>query len=1142
MKRLAARLQTAATVAGGVLLVWLAAPLVALGGAYPLEGVAARVALLIGVALVAVQGWAAAQHLRRRRNARLFEAIQGQDADANDELAARFTAAMKELRAGVPGRSGAPPRWWRRRRQVYQLPWYMFIGAPGAGKTTALLHSGLRFPFAERLGSAPLAGLGGTRQCDWWFTERAVFIDTAGRYTTQDSHRLADAGEWHTFLKLLRRYRPVQPINGVIVTLSVPDLVQGGSDLAQQAAAVDRRLQELREQLGLSFPVYLLVTKMDLLAGFVEFFGDFDASRREQAWGLTFEYPAPAGQALPVDLPGRLRGLAARAAELAPKRLQEEPLAERRAAIYLFAAQVEALLPALEAFARQAFRRAADEPVQHVRGVHLSSGTQEGNPIDRVLGELGRSFGMDMRTPPKRERGGKAFFLASMLQGLVIAEAPLAGTNLRRRRVRRWLLGTGAGLTAAAMLLACTLWWVSYRHNADYADAVRARVDKVVAQIDPGRAGRIDQLLPLYATLEQLAASGDIDPNQTAPWNFGFGLFQGPRLARSAQQTYQRVLDQTLAPLLAERVVDGLRQGNDAAARYEALRIGLMLTTPGRLQRDEVRRWAAQAFAATVGGEPGAASPGSGFGPGAGEQREWLRHLDALLARNAVLDAVQLDPGAVQAARGALLAMPIEARVHERLLRRAAENQPGDRTLADLAGPAAVLAFAPPDAAGLPGLPALYTRQAWREDIEPALDGTIIRLAEEAAWVLGDDTPAVQALVRNRAARDALAQAVARRHALAAAAQWERLLAVLQFHAPGDADSLAHYTRDLAAPGSALRQWLARLASEFAPPAGPASPAAATYAAVIGERFPGLHLYAAGHGAAAVDALLPPFAAALKAPASPAATELGRALRAEATRATPPLRVVWAGLADALSVQQRRALTAQLGSGLAELAQSCRRLTADRFPFVNEASRDMPMADFARVFGPNGLLDAYFRSRLASQVDTRVRPWRLVGEMTLPAKAGATLRSFQMADEIRRLFFPPGAELPELRLQITPVGMDADVLMFSADVDGQMLRYENGPRRTRTLVWPGPAATQRVLLRTLPAGPNGVSAEVHDGPWALLRVMQRRGISRSGGGAALGRMEVDGRSLSLELTASGAGTGAAGLLGELWRFRCPEPW
>lgn len=1138
MGALLPRVQVLANVAGAALLLWLSAPLLSIDGRHPFDGAAARGLLLLGIALLACAAWIVVQLLRRRRNARLFEQMRG--SAASGVLAERFANAMHLLRSGIVAKGASQPHWWQRRRHVYQLPWYVFIGAPGAGKTTALLHSGLRFPLAERLGTAPVAGIGGTRQCDWWFTDQAVFIDTAGRYTTQDSHSANDALEWQFFLKLLRRYRPVQPINGVIVTVSVPDLLQGGAELQHQAAAVDQRLQELRAQLGLSFPVYLLVTKVDLLAGFVEYFGDFDAAQREQLWGITFELaPAAAGEALPSDLAAQLAALPARIAAMGPLRLQAEPVLQRRAAIHHFAAQVEAVLPALESFARQAFRSAADTPRQMLRGIHFSSGTQEGNPIDRVLGELGRSYGIALRAPPRAADSGKAYFLAGLLQRLVIAEAPLAGTSLLWRRRRRWLGAIAGGVLGAALLLACAAWLWSYRSNLAYVEAVRERVERVAGQIDAGQAGQLDRLLPLYALLRELASSGQIDPAD-APWALDFGLFQGPRLARSADQAYHRVLDRTLAPLLAERLTQSLRQSGDTEARYEALRIGLMLATPGRLRRGEVRRWAAQAFSAAA---PAQAASGIVQAPGAGEVQEWLRHLDALLERNAVLEATRLDDATLRAARADLASVALEQRIYERLLRRAREQLAGDLSLADLASPGAVLAFAPQDAAsGIPAIPTIYTRQAWREVIDAAVEPTIAELADEAEWVMGERTPALQRLTRERAAREPLARQLGLRHAQATIAQWDRLLSALALQVPGDGESLGRFSTRLAAPESSLRQLLRRIATEFAPPdpAAAASPATLAYDSALDAHFGRLRDYALGPGAVAVDRLVVPLTGVLQEAAGARAAALGRDLRAEAARAPPPLREVWASLAEAIGAQQRRALERQLGAGLGALAQTCRRLTADRFPFTSDAKRDMPLADFARVFGPHGLLDGFFRARLASQVDTRRRPWRLVGDAAAPDKAQAALASFEMAADIRRLFFPADSELPQLRLQLTPAAMDGELLLFSADIDGQLLRYENGPRRAKPLVWPGPAATQRVLMRILPAGPSGVAAEVHEGPWALLRVLQRRGWQRGAGASPIARLEVDGRSLSVQVSAEGPVSAA--LLGELARFRCPAAW
>jgi type VI secretion system protein ImpL len=134
----------------------------------------------------------------------------------------------------------------RDRRYLYQLPWYVIIGAPGSGKTTALANSGLKFPLSDKMGELAVRGVGGTRNCDWFFTDDAVLIDTAGRYTTQDSDEAVDRSAWQSFLELLRKYRPRSPIEGILVAFCIADLAE--SDLHQRLAharAIKRRIQEI---------------------------------------------------------------------------------------------------------------------------------------------------------------------------------------------------------------------------------------------------------------------------------------------------------------------------------------------------------------------------------------------------------------------------------------------------------------------------------------------------------------------------------------------------------------------------------------------------------------------------------------------------------------------------------------------------------------------------------------------------------------------------------------------------------------------------------------------------------------------------------------------------------------------------------
>jgi type VI secretion system protein ImpL len=60
---------------------------------------------------------------------------------------------------------------------LYALPWYIIIGPPGSGKTTLLRESGLSFP--QLTHGRGVRGIGGTRNCDWWFTDAGIQLDTA---------------------------------------------------------------------------------------------------------------------------------------------------------------------------------------------------------------------------------------------------------------------------------------------------------------------------------------------------------------------------------------------------------------------------------------------------------------------------------------------------------------------------------------------------------------------------------------------------------------------------------------------------------------------------------------------------------------------------------------------------------------------------------------------------------------------------------------------------------------------------------------------------------------------------------------------------------------------------------------------------
>jgi type VI secretion system protein ImpL len=358
---------------------------------------------------------------------RLAEAAAGTDAATGERVSQELEsirARFKQAAEDLDGARFASPD--GRGREIEELPWYVMIGAPGSGKTTALINSGLRFPLYAKDTSPSVPGVGGTRNCDWWFSDEAVLLDTAGRYTTQDSDRKADAAAWRGFLALLKEARPHRPLNGALVTVSVMDLLLWTkAERSKFAGHVRMRIAEMYAALEARFPVYALVTKVDMLAGFTEFFGDLDMTGRAQVWGTTF--PMDIDPALIAEpYAGDFAALEARLGAELLARLQEERDLQRRAAIYRFPQQFHAMGPLVGEFLALAFGTQVNHKPIQLRGVYYTSGTQEGNPIDRVLVALARTFKLERGASAHLGGTGKSFFLTRLLREVVFSEAELA--------------------------------------------------------------------------------------------------------------------------------------------------------------------------------------------------------------------------------------------------------------------------------------------------------------------------------------------------------------------------------------------------------------------------------------------------------------------------------------------------------------------------------------------------------------------------------------------------------------------------------------------------------------------------------------------------------------------------------------------
>ncbi|HTS54432.1 MAG TPA: type VI secretion system membrane subunit TssM, partial [Burkholderiales bacterium] len=787
------------------LLIWFVGPLFAFANYKPLEAELPRWILiaLLFVAWISRQAWRWAKELRANRQllASLATPIQppqpteAERASAEEvsDLRQRMQEALAILKKmRVKGTFGT--------RYVYQLPWYIIIGAPGAGKTTALLNSGLRFPLADRLGPEAIRGVGGTRRCDWWFTDEAVLLDTAGRYTTQDSDKEVDKAGWSGFLALLKRYRGRRPINGVLIAVSLPDLLrQAEAEREQHAREIRQRLQELHDTLGIRFPVYVLFTKCDLLAGFIEFFSDMGQEQRGQVWGITFrvtEQPDP-GAAL-AELGTRIGELEKRLNGRLLPRLQQERDPQRRTLIYSFPQQLSAAESAVITFLNDVFLASRFEDRSMLRGIYLTSGTQEGMPLDRVMTSLARAYGLQQSPLPTSVASGKSYFITRLLKAVIFPEAELSGTNLRLERQRAWLRRgayIGIGAVSALILLA---WLVSYQRNQAYTAEVNRQAQQIRAQLQApsGDQRGLEVTLPLLEMLRKIPGGYD-ERDGSVPLSMRFGLYQGGKLGDEAQAAYERALERMLLPRVVQRMEEQLRAGGgDYERQFEALKAYLMLGDPRRFDSRTVQNWAQRDWVERA----------QGISP---EQRDDLRrHTDALFEDSSLTQSIALDDKLVDEVRRRLLTASPAKRMFERLKRDPGAAKLEEFTVLKAAGPEAQFVLArktgQPLASGIPGL---FTYRGYHEFFKTHLELALAADLNEA-WVLGNK-PGGSAIQASQ-----LLEEVRRLYFEEYIGRWEVLLNDVTPAPMPNLDRAAETLNLLSRPDSPLRKFLEAAARE----------------------------------------------------------------------------------------------------------------------------------------------------------------------------------------------------------------------------------------------------------------------------------------------------------------------------------------
>ncbi|EOX4445315.1 type VI secretion system membrane subunit TssM [Vibrio sp. Vb0937] len=1150
-------------VAACSIFIWVVGPLIAIAGYEPLKSDFQRLVTILVLVLLWAIFNVTKQHKQKVKEDESIQTLLEVDSLSDKEAASEIDLMRERIEQAVK----VVTKTHKGKRSLYDLPWYVLIGPPGTGKTTVLKQSGLEFPLGDSLGSDSIAGVGGTRHCDWWFANKAVLIDTAGRYTTQDSQEKVDSKAWHGFLGLLKKYRTQRPINGAIVTISLASVMsQTRTERSLHARAIKSRLQELKNQLGMQFPIYVLLTKMDLVAGFNEFFADLSKEEREELFGFMFPREVDDERGVISLFNKEFHGMLERLDARMLRILETEDDLDKRALIFEFPKQLRVLQANLDEFLAEIFAQNSFEEPALIRGVFMLSSVQEGLPVDKLMNESTNGLGLNRLALAKSQTGSHSYFVKNLFDKVIFKEQLLGTVNRHYQKQSGWMRrGVYIGCTTL-LLGASALWFMSYKWNSQLIVDTNEQASHIDAMIGAQSLDFEADIVSAVETLDRLMTLplgkqsdyGDADSVKR------FGLYQGDKVSQAANNAYSDALTQYYAPLLLDSLVSEMESNQQHREYlYETLKTYLMLFNPDKYQQDEVLAWFNFYFERQYPGELNADL-----------RRRLLQHTQYLLGNDG--QGFTYNTAAVTSAREVLTQMSLPERAYQRMKIQFSKSHVPSFRLTDVLGPKGLEQFE--RASGKPlsqGISGFYTYNGFHSIFQIQINRTVKSLMEEN-WVYGDDLKA------HEIDQDSAIQGVQSRYYQDYVNEWKTLIEDIQLKQAPSLELATEQARILSGVERPIESLLRAIQKEVALSKVSLSENQKAASEVAGK----VAKVKFSNTADRLDMYLPEengFNVAL--PGKEVESHFSEILRLgeqdfdDIQQAMVNLRsylsdlsssgnnqkIAYKSILDGTVTQDvaasfaraKELLPRPFNQWLGELSQESvkfaesgskdhlnqlwvtqvvrpyQRTIAGRYPFEPNASREVRLKDFKRFFGYGGTLDAFFQEYLEPFVDTSKSRWRLEKEIGVRPE---TLMVFQRAQRIRQSFFESDNSL-RVEFGMKPVYLDQHITRFVLELGGQDLVYKHGPARAKSLSWPAGQDQTRIVF-TPPESKREI-AHTYEGEWGIFKLLDQslkaRPESRKDN---IVMIDLKGNKVQLELIPSSA-------INPFWsnemeRFRCPR--
>ena len=1109
--------------------IWFAGPMIAIAEYKPLESVLNRVLLILLVGLIFLGIYLFKRYQTKKMNEHVIQELKASDINEAAETNGQTTSGLQERFNDI---DTILQRQQNKEKQnfvqrifgakgdyIYDKPWFIVVGAPGVGKTSAILNSGLNFPIGT---TDHVSKLAGTRDCDWFLTDEALLLDTAGRFVEQNNDA-NNSNDWNELLGLLKRCRPKQPINGLVLMLSADDILNNNDEKIQsQIQQIRLRLQEMQTSFNTTFPLYIMVNKVDLISGFNQYFNYLDESERKQTFGVSLD-PLTATTAEKINtLTYEIDAIAAKLKNNIFTSVSFNNQQNDATDLAIgFPNEFENFAGTFKKYLKKLLNLSRYDSEINLSGVYFTSAVQATDE-NFILDEANREIlenKYTQNTTSTLVPSSKSYFINSIFKELLLNTANIAGIDtswITKRRKTYWTVVILLGLISLALL---ALLFKSFSYNSKYQEAVSTQLGQLENEQKLVDINNVSSLLSFTNKVHNLPTWNINKELISRSFFKNMGLSQHKDIEKAALSKHQSLIDESLFPVVSNEISKDLKNNiasQDYNKIYNSLKAYLMLYQPEHYDKKYIHQWAVNNVILK-----------------AEHDQNVIKSFEKLLEQKKLTPQQKYDPAMVQQARDLLVYTDIASVIMLDLnmyLKTVDVQSLPSVSFVSMGGPSTNNVFRRVSNRTLNDpVNVLYTKYGYQNLFVPFVNKRLNSIYKEEKWVIGDDT-------QFKSADDVISD-IYRLYSVQYVGAWKSYLHDVRMVQPQNLQQAIVMSKQLSEKNSSLAGIIRGISANtnLLTPQEPVIPNADPNSASEPAQAPA---QVAAAATSTAQKAAPLFITEVKvqgyleniannfsqfqsltqtnAESSSQLDEIIKSIndlyvylvalelsiqsedqlmpdtrplvnyKAQVNRLPDPFRPMLDVFVGKITESSQAYKDGQLSAVVKQqdhlVQNTCKGLLANKYPFNRNAKQEISIQELGQLFGKDGIYLSTLSSNVMVSANNQV-PFRVLLEQGIIDRSS----TYSAVESVNTQYFG-GGQQPKVDIALRIKTMDKNIDNLSIHYDGKKTNYYHGPVNDILVSWPSKDGVFTLEATSANASPSKIEAK---GDWALYRMLDQ---------------------------------------------------